>query len=478
MLPALRFAAFAPPDYTYVDRDGPFPDNRVFMGFQGDLRSIDLSDLLQSMASRQQSGLLEIITRDGKWLLSLREGAIVGLNRRPPHDFWPRLVDNGILTAEQFREALGTTRKQALAKILIDGAFIKAERLRALFIEFIYDELCEVLMLRHGRVEMSENKFLDDKNWAALNVRLPVTKVILESARRHDHWEFVHRYIVGPGTVLACAFRAQQELEAGKGNEIAAAILARVRPDRSIGEIADSLPFSRSEVFREAAELVKHVLLRCVNQEDSTVTRPQPRAEAVATDEPATAGTAPAGTNEPETEDAPPADANEAPDEGTPPADANEAPAAGAAPADTNEPPPAGGLRGRPYGLRAARARRMVSPRARNVTRWKPPVAAARRARPAGMIAAAAAAVVAAALILFSSYEAYACSQFIALARECIHAGVEDPDGIGAAITKCRRFRGEHPAAFVATFHADKLIEELAAKQAALDPTEASADRP
>ncbi|NMD35235.1 MAG: hypothetical protein GYA73_05060, partial [Planctomycetes bacterium] len=88
------------------------------------------------------------------------------------------------------------------------------------------------------------------------------------------------------------------------------------------------------------------------------------------------------------------------------------------------------------------------------------------------------AAVVAAALILFSSYEAYACSQFIALARECIHAGVEDPDGIGAAITKCRRFRGEHPAAFVATFHADKLIEELAAKQAALDPTEASADRP
>ena len=46
------------------------------MGCQGDLRSIDLADLLQSMASRQQSGLFEIMTRDGSWTLSLRDGAI------------------------------------------------------------------------------------------------------------------------------------------------------------------------------------------------------------------------------------------------------------------------------------------------------------------------------------------------------------------------------------------------------------------
>jgi tetratricopeptide (TPR) repeat protein len=245
------------------------------MGFQGDLRSIELADLLQSMASRQQSGLVEIMTRDGKWQLSLRDGAIVGLTSQPSHDFWSRLVLNGMLTEEQLREARGAARKHlALAKVLIDKGCIKAERLRSFFIEFLHDELCEVLTLRRGRVEMRENEFLNDKNWAALDVKLPVTKVIFESARRHDHWEFVRRYIHGPRVVLLSVSCAQQALEAREGNEIAAAILTKVMPDRSIGDIADSLPYSRSEVFREAAELVKHGLLKYANPEDSPKEEP------------------------------------------------------------------------------------------------------------------------------------------------------------------------------------------------------------
>ena len=441
------------------------------MGFQGDLRSIDLADLLQSMASRQQSGLFEIMTRDGKWTLSLREGAIVGLSSQPSHDFWSRLVHNGMLTAEQFREARSTARKQALAKVLIDGGFIKAERLRALFIEFIYDELCEVLTLRRGRVEMRENEFLDDKNWAVLDLRLPVTKVILESARRHDHWEFVHRYIAGPGTVLACASRAQQALEARKGNEIAAAILARVLPDRSIGDIADSLPFSRSEVFREAAELVKHGLLRCTNQEDSSVTESQlcaayAAAAAANAHEPPLDGMVPPEANEPLPGGAARAGTHEPPIESAAPADANEPPIESAAPADPREPPPAGKVRGRPSAAPAARAWKAMSPRAGNVARRESPAGSARHVRLACAIAAAA---VAAALILFSSYEAYACSKFIALTHKCIHDGIDDPEGITAAIAECERFRAAHPAAFVAAFHADRLLEELAARQAALD---------
>jgi hypothetical protein len=247
------------------------------MGFQGDLRSIDLADLLQSMASRQQSGVVEIITRDGRWQLSLREGAIVGLSSQPSHDFWSRLVLNGMLAEEQLREARGAARKHtALAKVLIDKGFLKLERLRSFFIEFLHDELCEVLTLRRGRVEMRENEFLNDKNWAALDVRLPVTKVIFEAARRHDHWEFVRRYIQGPRVVLLSVSRAQRALEAREGNEIAAAILAKVTPDRSIGDIADTLPYSRSDVFREAAELVKHGLLRYANPEDSPKEEPAP----------------------------------------------------------------------------------------------------------------------------------------------------------------------------------------------------------
>ncbi len=255
------------------------------MGFQGDLCSIDLADLLQSMASRQQSGLVEILTRDGKWQLSLRDGAIVGLTSQPSHDFWSRLVLNGMLAEEQLREARSAARKQtALAKVIIERGFIKVERLRSFFIEYLYDELCEVLTLRRGRVEMRENEFVADKNWAALDVRLPVTKVIFESARRHDHWEFVRRYIQGPRVVLLGVSRAQRALEAREGNEIAAAILTKVAPDRSIGDIADSLPFTRSEIFREAAELVKHGLLKYANPEDSPkeepAAAPRPRAQA------------------------------------------------------------------------------------------------------------------------------------------------------------------------------------------------------
>ena len=233
------------------------------MGFHGDLCTINLADLLQSMASRQQTGLLEITTMDGRWQMSLREGQIVGLTSEPPQDFWQRLVLNGMLTEAQFTEAKRKARRhRALAEVLIERKYLKPEALKDLFVEFVYDQLCGVMSLRRGRVELRENEFIADRNWAALGVRLPVTKVLFEAARRTDDLDFVRRYIPGPGTVFIAVSRAQQALEAQEGNQLAASILGRVGPNRSIGQIADSLPYSRTQVFREAAELVKHGLLR------------------------------------------------------------------------------------------------------------------------------------------------------------------------------------------------------------------------
>jgi tetratricopeptide (TPR) repeat protein len=233
------------------------------MGFSGDLRTVNLGDLLQSMASRQHTGMLEVQTDHGKWLISLLKGAIVGLISDPPRDIWKRLVVSGALKEAQVEEARRRRRGgKSLARALLDQKVISAARLRGYFEELAYEQFHEVFTLERGELRLEDRTFISDKNWAALELSLAVPTVLMECARRADQWEVIRRHVPGPGTVLVVDPRARKELASYEGNEIARAILERAGPHQSIGDIADQLPYSRMEAFSQAMALVKHGVLR------------------------------------------------------------------------------------------------------------------------------------------------------------------------------------------------------------------------
>ncbi len=241
------------------------------MSIQGDLSTLDLAGLFQNLEGARKNGVLTI--RDGRHAtrLRFRAGQLSGLTYPDRPDLGAFLLAAGVVDAAALERARKQGRKSSLADALAGAGLVDRATLTAWVRERVTDEASELLMTRAGRFEFHEGdgpELMFDADEAALALYLPAGPLLLEAARRSDHWKMIRERVPSDGLHFEIALQPK----AAK-NESAAALQSRVLElldgTRSVGEIAARFPHRRFEFYELMSTLVATRAIKLCDPNDA-----------------------------------------------------------------------------------------------------------------------------------------------------------------------------------------------------------------
>ncbi|MFN0058131.1 MAG: DUF4388 domain-containing protein [Planctomycetota bacterium] len=243
------------------------------MSFYGELTSIHLPDLLQNFESHRCCGTLSIENTQQSVFLYFLEGKIAMFARpgRPP--LAERLVALGYLTERQLETARTKRRgsKKSLGEVLVAMDVIKEAALAELAGQVLADDVADLVALTStGRFQFHEGEppaRIFDAEERALRLQLGVSALLLEAARRSDHWAMARKVV--PSDSAHYFALPGIELPADIDNpQLAQAMLKRLDGTRSVSEISDEFPISRLEVYSILARLVRERIVSAAEGEE------------------------------------------------------------------------------------------------------------------------------------------------------------------------------------------------------------------
>jgi len=165
------------------------------MGIVGNLRTMQLEELLQWLSQSKKNGTLEIVNGKVEKKIFFKEGRILSSASNKPEEYLGHfLVSHGLLSEEQLIRAiqLQEQSRMMLGMILVNqGAIAETDLTRMLRLkaeESIYD----VFAWDEG-----DFRFLDDvlPEYAMVPMRVDVTGIVMEGVQRVDEWRRVRKLI-------------------------------------------------------------------------------------------------------------------------------------------------------------------------------------------------------------------------------------------------------------------------------------------
>jgi hypothetical protein len=206
----------------------------IIMGIVGNLRTMQLEELLQWLSQSKKSGTLEIINGKVEKKIFFKDGLILSSasNRREEY-LGHFLVSHGLITDSQLQKAveLQETTRMLLGMILVNnGALAEqdlAKMLRLKAEESIYD----IFSWTEG-----DFRFLDDilPDSAMVPMRMDVTGIVMEGVQRLDEWKRIRQVIPNEQLIPVGLLDLTVVHDVGPGEK---RILAMVNDEMTIEEI-------------------------------------------------------------------------------------------------------------------------------------------------------------------------------------------------------------------------------------------------
>jgi tetratricopeptide (TPR) repeat protein len=241
------------------------------MTLQGDLSTLDLSGLFQNLEGARKTGLLSIQDGESASQLFFREGKLTLIAFPGRAALMDYLVASGDVRAEHLEEAKRRRRRgRPLGEALGELGVLKRERLHALAVQRLTDDACELLGAGRGQFAFAQGEIprgVFDPEERALGIALPVSPLLLEAARRSDHWRLVRERIPSDSTHFVLARTPAPPTDPKKK-----AMLARLLPlldgTRSVSEVVAAFPHQRLEAYEQLAGLAASQSIRLAASTD------------------------------------------------------------------------------------------------------------------------------------------------------------------------------------------------------------------
>lgn len=215
------------------------------MSLSGNLRTMELSEILQWISSGRKTGTLHLERRSVQKRIIFRRGIIyTSWSNDPRESLGQFLVRDGWITEEQlFRALLQQEQEGALlGAILVSTGILSEETLRQSLREKAEETIYDLFLWPEGRFEFKEGELP-----SLIEINMEVTGVIMEGIRRVDEWERIRQAFGSPLT----SFKVKAGAPA-PGDAAEARALELAAAGRSLAEIA--LDMHRSEF--DAASLL------------------------------------------------------------------------------------------------------------------------------------------------------------------------------------------------------------------------------
>ena len=232
-------------------------------GIQGNLSTMNVSDLLQLMAGNRKTGRLRFDRAKIVKEVYLENGLIIGATSNDPKEYLGQLlIHYGKIDEPQLRAALQVQRESGgrLGEILVSTGVLPQEDvlqiLRIRTLDIIYD----LFLWDDAHFELYDNEVPPD---FFIRIEVPTTKVIMDGVYRIDEWQ---RY-----RALIPSDRALLELGAGWTSQLNASKEARqvlyfVEKRMSVAEISYNMHASPFHVYGMLYDLVNQGIARVTGE--------------------------------------------------------------------------------------------------------------------------------------------------------------------------------------------------------------------
>src|SRR4051812_7782764 len=167
----------------------------IIMGIVGNLRTMQLEELLQWLSQSKKSGTLEIVHGKVEKKIFFKDGLILSSASNRPEEYLGHfLMSHGLINEGQLNRAVELQEKSRmlLGMILVNNGAIAerdlARMLRLKAEESIYD----IFSWAEG-----DFRFLDDvlPDSAMVPMRMDVTGIVMEGVQRVDEWRRIRQVI-------------------------------------------------------------------------------------------------------------------------------------------------------------------------------------------------------------------------------------------------------------------------------------------
>lgn len=167
------------------------------MSLKGNLVGFSLTEILQMVGLTGKNGCLTVVGGAAEGKIYFREGTVffaaTPQNRIP---IGIRLVDAGIVTADEFKDGLRIQEKEKgrrrLGEILVGLKALEREQLEQFIQEQILDALYEIFQWTDGTYFFSPDEQAEDED---IGVYLGIEQVLRESQKRFDEWERIRKIL-------------------------------------------------------------------------------------------------------------------------------------------------------------------------------------------------------------------------------------------------------------------------------------------
>jgi len=247
------------------------------MGFQGQLSSVNLTDIFQTLHMNRQTGTLSVMQGDSVQHIWF-DGGQVAMASALAVDGRPFLLSvlmrKGLLSAEQASElaARMTATRQPLRELVLAANLVPPSDLDEVAVWCIEEMVCPVFEWRTG-----DFTFTDGTPVAALQTadtvvlgeqRLPTTQLLLEATRREDEWKRIREVITDPNALFLIDNDGRANLRSIDSDPEMLKVLRYLDGRHTIDDIANAVSVSRFDCFAIVAQLVNSRVARpCTPQE-------------------------------------------------------------------------------------------------------------------------------------------------------------------------------------------------------------------
>ncbi|MEQ1892249.1 MAG: DUF4388 domain-containing protein [Planctomycetota bacterium] len=236
------------------------------MSLQGDLKTLDFASLFQNLEGARKSGLLTITDTQGETKLYFHEGKLSLITYPERPDLAEVLVLSGTLTERELEVAKKRKKgsKRPLVEVIAAMKVASDEDIARVAAARITSEACELINSGQGTFLFTEGPIprgVFDPEERALGITLPGGPLLLEAARRTDHWTMIRQRVPSDSTHYVLAREPRAPKEAGLAD-----LLERLTPlldgSRSVTEVVASFPHRRFEAYQALADLVESQTVR------------------------------------------------------------------------------------------------------------------------------------------------------------------------------------------------------------------------
>jgi|SRR6185295_1795286 len=203
------------------------------MGIVGNLRTMQLAELLQWLSQSQKTGTLQIHYETVEKKIFFREGRVVSsASTKPEEHLGHFLVSQGFIGEDHLNQAIQQQENthKMLGRILVDSGAISEQDLHRLLRLKAEESIYDVFSWSEG-----DFKFLDDvlPEHPMVPMNLDVTAIILEGVQRVDEWQRI-RAVIPSSEAIPVQIAMWDETELSPG---ARRILELVDDERTVAEI-------------------------------------------------------------------------------------------------------------------------------------------------------------------------------------------------------------------------------------------------